>query len=639
VAGVVYAFVPWRLAQLPHVQFQWGAFLALLLLFLLRTLESGRRRDVALFGLFFAWNALSNVHYAVFSGLLVLLVLAHGFLTRERAVFFPRARAVLLALAIAVLAVVPFYIPYARASRTYGMVRGEDEIAFFSGRPVDFLTAGPQNKLYAPWTQRWAHAEGDFFPGLTALLLAGLALRRLWGPAPERATPAPLPRRRIARGIDILIGGGLLLAAAATLLERPALGPLKLRDPGRIVALAGALAIVRLAVAFPRWSRYTDLGDFARRTRAGRVPLLFLSIAGLGVLIAFGMHTPFYRFLVQSGGPLFRAIRVPSRGIVLFDLALGVFAAWGLARGTAGRSARGRTAAVAAALLLLTFEYRAFPIEIGDVREQPAPVYRWLRTVALRGGAVEWPMNVEVEPEHVFRAAAHWKPIVNGYSGFGPPRYHALVALFAAPRIPDSVWAAQRELGASLLIFHASEMSGQTEPRKYLGALRRGISLGKASPLGVFPRPETPLPDLVFRLAGAPPFPAPVALENALVSSDAALAMLFDIEGRLTAPFGALDRPREGETISAGFWSYGWALDDSGVARVTVAADAAPPAECVVGQAFPGVADLYPRYPDAGRPGFGCSIPPLSPGRHVLRFEITGRDGGKTVLLRPIRAR
>jgi hypothetical protein len=99
------------------VQFQWGAFLALLLLFLLRALESGRRRDAALFGLFFAWNALSNVHYAVFSGLLVLLVLAHGFLTRERAVFFPRARAVALAGGIALLAVAPFYIPYATAAR------------------------------------------------------------------------------------------------------------------------------------------------------------------------------------------------------------------------------------------------------------------------------------------------------------------------------------------------------------------------------------------------------------------------------------------------------------------------------------------------------------------------------------------
>ncbi len=41
-AGLVFAFVPWRLAQIPHVQFQWGAFLPLALLFVLRWLK-GRR--------------------------------------------------------------------------------------------------------------------------------------------------------------------------------------------------------------------------------------------------------------------------------------------------------------------------------------------------------------------------------------------------------------------------------------------------------------------------------------------------------------------------------------------------------------------------------------------------------------------
>ena len=79
------------------------------------------------------------------------------------------------------------------------------------------------------------------------------------------------------------------------------------------------------------------------------------------------------------------------------------------------------------------------------------------------------------------------------------------------------------------------------------------------------------------------------------------MAMLLEIEGRLTAPFATIERPREGETVSAGYWSFGWALDDSGVARVTVAAESAPPTECAIGQAFPGVADVYPRYPDAER--------------------------------------
>ena len=73
-AGIVYAFVPWRLAQIPHVQYQWGPFLALALLFLLRFFDRGRPRDAVLFGVFFAWNALANVHYALFSGIAFLSI-------------------------------------------------------------------------------------------------------------------------------------------------------------------------------------------------------------------------------------------------------------------------------------------------------------------------------------------------------------------------------------------------------------------------------------------------------------------------------------------------------------------------------------------------------------------------------------
>src|SRR5262249_60210476 len=79
-AGLVFAFVPWRIAQIPPVQFQWGAFLPLMLLFLLRFLDHGRVRDLALMVVFFAWNAITNVHYALFSGFLVAVVLGYGIL-------------------------------------------------------------------------------------------------------------------------------------------------------------------------------------------------------------------------------------------------------------------------------------------------------------------------------------------------------------------------------------------------------------------------------------------------------------------------------------------------------------------------------------------------------------------------------
>src|SRR5207237_10155670 len=71
VAGVVYAFVPWRFSQLPHINMQWGAFLCLLFLCLLRYLKSGRPRDLALFGAFFGWNILATLHFGLFSAFLV----------------------------------------------------------------------------------------------------------------------------------------------------------------------------------------------------------------------------------------------------------------------------------------------------------------------------------------------------------------------------------------------------------------------------------------------------------------------------------------------------------------------------------------------------------------------------------------
>ncbi len=633
-AGVVYAFVPWRLAQLPHVQFQWGAFLALLLLFLLRYLDRGRTRDAALFGLFLAWNALTNVHYALFSGFLVALVLIHARLSLPSALFWSRLRAVALAGAIAVLAVLPFYIPYARVSRMYGMKRSEGEIAFFSARPADFITAGPQNKLYVR-LQKFAHPEGDLFPGLVPLVLAAVAVFgiRAERPVPERRT-ASLRRRRAAVALDTLIVLGVVLWALLLVRGRPTIGHLRVRDPGRILFWVALLGAARAAVAFPRWSRFSDLSDFVRRTRLGSRTLLLVAVGILGVVVALGVHTPIYRFLVQSGGPAFRAIRVPARGIVLSHLALGALAAWGLSR----IASRRRWAVVAGVLVLTAFEYRAFPIDVAPVDPVAAPIYGWLATVPLEGAAVEWPIRDEIEPEHVFRSTAHWKRLVNGYSGFGPPPYHRLTALLNPPRIDDRVWATMRELGASILLFHPTEAAAEQDRRKYLAALREAIAAGRAVPLAWFPRPGTDFRDYAFRIAGAPPFEAPVPPDHVL-DAPAALDSLSDLEARLSRffpPFGFIDRPRDGEGVSPGAWGFGWALDDSGVESVSVSADGGLRSECLIHQEYPGISDVYPKYPDAPHAGFGFGVPALTPGPHVLSIEIRGKDGGTHALERRI---
>ena len=620
--GVVYAFVPWRIAQIPHVQFQWGPFLALSLLFLLRFLDRGRRRDAALFGLFFAWNALANIHYALFCAILVAVVLAYELLISNDRAVRHRIPGSLFVMTLALVAVLPFFIPYRKVSQLYGLERSAEEITAFSGRPVDFLTAGSQNKLYAPLTQKLGQAEGDFFPGLSVVALALWGLWRRRGPRPVEMHRASNRARSLARYLDAAVVATLLLWTVAGLFGRDHLGPIRLRDPGRLVFLATVLLAARLILAFPSWSLFADLGDFLRRMRIGARAGLFVAVAATGVLVAFGTRTPFYRFGVESFGAVFRAIRVPSRGIVLFDLALGVLAAWGLSR-----LARGRRWVVAAALVLVAFEYRAFPVDIGPVERESGPVYRWLGGVSLPGAVIEWPFATDAEVEYEFRSTAHWKPLVNGYSGFAPPHYQELAAMFAQKPIRAEIWKRMAEAGACLLIVHPRAIPDESRPA-YASLLRAGIDERRLEPVTTFVGRDDS--DLVFRFAGCPAFDPRIAPSEKAAAARRTLEAASALEQALHPPFGVIDVPRENDTVTSGAWCFGWALDDSGVARVRVTFDDGPNVPTVIHQPHPGVREVHPAYPDSGAPGFGFAVPALPPGPHTLKVLLVGRDGGKT---------
>lgn len=637
-AGLVYAFNPWRLAQIPHVQFQWGVFMPLFLLFLLKFLRDRRRRDGILFAVFFAWNALSNLHYALFGGMLAVLVLVHGTLSLPEG--WRRSRAGLVWLGAACVAVVPFLWPYFRVAQLYGVRRGAGEMQAFSGRLLDFLTAGAQNKLYAPLTQHWGKPEGDFFPGIVPFLLACYALVNFSrGPAPARAEREALSRgrRRALGALDATIVALLALWLAATLVPGLAIGPVTLGDPGRIVVFATAAALARVALAFPRRSRFRDLADFVRRQRLGERPFLFLAITVLGVVVALGANTPYYRFLFQSFGAVMRSIRVPARGIVLFHLGLGVLAAWGLSLLVRRwRTRTARTLGVGAALLLTGVEYRAFPVPVYPVEEAPAPVYRWLAGVRPPGAVLELPFGTDFDVEYEFRSTAHWHPLINGYSGSGPRHYQELFALFQETPIPDASLDRARGLGAGLIVFHPhASLGGEARP-DYAKALLRWTASGRIEVLGSFPHGAAS--DYVFRFSVDPSFEAKIS-SSAREKASAGFAEFRNAETRLVSPFGVIDYPRERQVVAAGSYGFGWALDDSGVARVRVSAGGASPADAVLGGEYPGVPEVHPGYPDSRKPGFGFTVPALPRGDHTLIVTIVGRDGGEAKLERRIRIR
>jgi hypothetical protein len=639
-SGLVFAFIPWRLAQIPHVQFQWGAFLPLLLLFLLRWLSGGRRRDLVLFALFFAWNAVTNVHYAIFSGILVAVVLAWEAVTRDLPVQRKRIRLAIAAAGVAAIVVLPFYVPYSRAAKLYGMKRSAGEMRFYSALPSALLVAGSQNKLWGPLTQRFARPEAEMFPGVLPVALAVYAVIRLRRPR-DREQPSKPPvepsRRRWVKVLDVLALAALLAAVAALLIPRLRIGPLNLGDPGRTLVFLTVFLLLRLLLAFPLRSRWANLREFLRFRWLDRRAGLFVVVAITGLLVAFGGNTPYYSFLFQSFSFVFRAIRVPARGMVLLHVALGVLAAWGLS--ILLRRVRTRTeraAFVGAALLLTTIEYRASPIDFWEVEPQAAPVYRWLSGVRLPGAVLELPIGFDYDAEHVFRSTAHWKPLINGFSGFTPPHYDRIRDLFARRPVPAEAWERASEAGGALLILHLHEGEGLTR-LNLARAARAALSKGKLEVLARFP--HGPEQDVVFRFASAPRFDARVAPADRDRAARDFERLMTVAEKELAPPFGVIDIPAENAEVSAGSFGLGWALDESGIAEILVATELGPGAPANLGGARPDIPPVHPEYADAASSGFGFQLPDLPPGPHTLTITLVGKDGGRTVLTRPVRVR
>src|SRR5262249_37075297 len=107
IAGVVFAFLPYRIDHYPHVQLQQTQCLPFALWAFHRLLRSDSLRDGALFGAFFAGQLLSCMYYALFlvpylAAVCGVLAIADGRLSRRRLIALGVASAIVIVAAIPV---------------------------------------------------------------------------------------------------------------------------------------------------------------------------------------------------------------------------------------------------------------------------------------------------------------------------------------------------------------------------------------------------------------------------------------------------------------------------------------------------------------------------------------------------------
>jgi hypothetical protein len=460
VAGLAYAFAPYRIASLPHLHVLSSAWLPFVLLGFRRYLTTGRMPP--LFGAVVAWVAqnLSSGYYIFFFSPAVVAYIAWE-LTVRRLWSNTRTVATIAAACAAVVAMtVPFMLPYLALRNRDFSPRAAREVDRFAADVYSYLTAAPNLRVWGERLRAWPKPESALFPGLTIAALAVFGCIRAWRDA------------RFAGWFTTTVIAITLVLSTLAFGWSIRLPLLKITSLGR-AALAAA-ALVTIALVGSRASR-------AATRRWLQQPAAILSLlAAAAVVLSLGTRiTAKGRVVLESAPyallyrfvPGFDALRVPSRFAMLVAFCLAGLVGIGIA--AVGDDRRRRIAAlVAGAFIAIEFAPTPFPINgnstayaradlapLPDTVESGAgapPVYRFIATLPSNTAIVELPLGEPAfDIRYMFYSTLHWKPLVNGYSGGEPSDYQLLETSLQDVRTrPDRAFQALVDSGATHVVVH-----------------------------------------------------------------------------------------------------------------------------------------------------------------------------------------
>ena len=433
IAGIIFAFVPFRFGLMSHLPYLFSAWIPLLFEALVLFARERSRGRAAWLGVAFFMTGLTTITWLTLSivpfTVAAMLLLTRYGIWRDWA-FWRRGG---VALGLASLALLPFLLPYSAAAKLYNFRRSIDEVKGESARAFHWLSADNRNRL---WRGLGDHLPqgGRFrlFPGLLPILLSLAA----WFLAVLRVTPgkragdlAESPASpRWLWALDAL-------AILALIIAVPALGTARNGTlhtiythvtSERILALLAVAVIARFCFAYPLVLRFhnTNLVETIRSDRRTDAFWLGLALTVIGFCYSLGWNFFFYRILYDVL-PFFRSMRVAVRGSMFAYLGLAILAGVGakcLAEIVRAKIPRLRPALVFAVLAaLLLFELNASRLRFTRGEVDPDGVTLRLKETPMRGGVVVLPANAAVNHRHMLRAADHKKPIIIGTSGFNSP--------------------------------------------------------------------------------------------------------------------------------------------------------------------------------------------------------------------------
>jgi hypothetical protein len=452
--GCIFAFSSYRWDQTSHVQMLLMGWIPLTLWTWDRLLETPTWKRAVTFFVFFALHVTGGSYLAymiLFPMAVVMAIRAPRLLHRER---LRSALRVLIPTGLAsALLLGALFLPYVRGSDS--RTRSNLEIQVYGATLASYFTPTGHMVLSGDWAKDWRRNENSLFAGVLPTLLIAAAAIRGWRTRRQR------PLRPLTRGRKAVLAA--LAAAALAGMIRGEMATWSLFGAQRFPAqgfdyapAAAALALGLAALGLRRWwggnwpLRLADLSAWERGVL-------------LSGLLAFFLTFPLVYEQLMRWIPGLSGMRVSARFYTFVSLAIAWFAARELDRWLrqAGSPAlRSAAAAALAAFLFLDlaparFEWFSSPPE-GDY----PPVYHWLARQKDVAAVLELPATDDsTDINYMVYATLHWKPLVNGFSGYIPDVYARFrdACCWPVPN-PDQI-ATLRDMGVTHILLHKQALN------------------------------------------------------------------------------------------------------------------------------------------------------------------------------------
>ena len=184
VAGIIFAFTPYRFCHYMHLELQLVFWMPLALLLAHRVVDRGGMRAGVVLGLTLAAQLFSSIYMGVFSLVYLAVLTPVLFLVSGIRRTLESAASLAAGALLAIALVAPYAAAYRQAEREVGL-RAAADMMPYSASLKDYLAAPDINRLYG-WTAQTditMISEMNLFPGIVACVLAALGVLRGHGRA------------------------------------------------------------------------------------------------------------------------------------------------------------------------------------------------------------------------------------------------------------------------------------------------------------------------------------------------------------------------------------------------------------------------------------------------------------------------